>query len=1424
MSTHQRMPVLSLAGGVGRQAANKRLPTEAQELDNVLITTERSAEKRPGLEHIAGSDQNYVDQATETTDTPAPGSLLFNYLSDNTTRYVPEEEDRIFFKWISLDQENRYLIGINYSLRLANSLNLTADDKRKFLTVWKLNKTLKRMELQDFDFDSITLDHYNYIVNSQTSKLAEEVLEFALFGSALILLNKSVEAGYRENMRRNIDGTYKNTVVDLTNTTKRMYAYAAAGEGFAGLEYYDSTGIKSTKTLAGVSEFGNEFGVQPSQYVFILFTTAGVEVARYRNTKFLEPNKTVNIPVDDLELISGTAPVVTGNNTIEYKFKVEKRVRDLQGQAVKYRSSSLPDTVGKNLVPISLTTRLDALNNNPIDKLFGTEKTVHLLDNTVSSDPAGNVKDVSAAVTGDKYYGDKFFITRGSVFYSVELNEYDTAKEPGSLQPSNIDAADTYEINLSDLQVTQKLRPLKSFKATGVVTNSDKEITNAGTVLDADVELSDTPVTLETLKNLIEGAGADATLKIDSSNNRISIVDDSTENLTLTATHENFAGIVGNQNFIDTLGLTNSNSKSIKRIDKDTTLKSFTDSEGAQLITVSATADPADNQAEGINGFILYEEQIANNDGIQEDRILHSISNNDLQSIASNFDAATLEDLAGIIFNSTNGEYVLCYADNFKEVGFTHFQDGFTIIEDGASDNSNGVLIMTYNGGSTTGRTAVLVQDKINDTSVVSSLDVTYTKTGDFATKMGLRNCLRDYKLVVEDKNFNVATQTDLGQSIVSFQNIPVPPEENDTTKVNSAHHTLFSLSEGSKIVTGVQKVTNATVGQKGKGKVYECRERFFDFVPGFYRTVNEPGEGSPYYEPVRAEDEFSVLDERTWPIVLDFDGTTNKWKLVTPSWLPRISGSKQTNPGPSPLIGNTSLERQRKPINALTVWRNRLWFAIDDTVFCSEFGNFFNVFLTDPNTIVDTDVIDIRSSVDKISSINNMIGFYDFLFINTDNDIQFELQGSENQVTPFTAELSPTTFYSTDPFSRPQLLGSQIYFFAPEKIYLYYSTANQSSITQAVETSAHAEGYLPASFGDITTAPTQDMIAMIDKNERNNIYFYTNRFSGDKVLQNSLHRYVFSESFKAWALESFDNYLYIVNTQPFKKSTGSKPNHYFVSRTFLEAENSSVPRLDNLIQMQIRTDNPITGAVDESNTSYDSNTNKTTIILPFADEEIDTVVPVNTWPTAGQAIEAVNNTENGKRTRIVLEGDYSDFASTENQGLIIDANITAEDNQRFLQETVFEEEDQGFLYNPPEDGVSSSMYFGKKFDMNIELSPQLVRDREQNVIDGVLNLRSILTRYDNSGEYDIVVQKRGEETARSVTTKRDPFYKEGLYGQTKLDQIIPVTNEGEFLAKVFGDSESTRVFIKSNSFTPCNITHIEFKGIFKQTYRSTQN
>ena len=48
-----RIPIYTLSGGVGRQAPSKRLPSEAQELDNAIPTLERSIEKRSGSDQLS---------------------------------------------------------------------------------------------------------------------------------------------------------------------------------------------------------------------------------------------------------------------------------------------------------------------------------------------------------------------------------------------------------------------------------------------------------------------------------------------------------------------------------------------------------------------------------------------------------------------------------------------------------------------------------------------------------------------------------------------------------------------------------------------------------------------------------------------------------------------------------------------------------------------------------------------------------------------------------------------------------------------------------------------------------------------------------------------------------------------------------------------------------------------------------------------------------------------------------------------------------------------------------------------------------------------------------------------------------------------------------------------------------------------------
>ena len=66
-----RIPIFSLSGGVSTQPPSKRTPLEAENLDNALITLERSAEKRPGFSIVP--QQSFIGNNQITG-----GRTLFN--------------------------------------------------------------------------------------------------------------------------------------------------------------------------------------------------------------------------------------------------------------------------------------------------------------------------------------------------------------------------------------------------------------------------------------------------------------------------------------------------------------------------------------------------------------------------------------------------------------------------------------------------------------------------------------------------------------------------------------------------------------------------------------------------------------------------------------------------------------------------------------------------------------------------------------------------------------------------------------------------------------------------------------------------------------------------------------------------------------------------------------------------------------------------------------------------------------------------------------------------------------------------------------------------------------------------------------------------------------------------------------------------
>ena len=53
---------------------------------------------------------------------------------------------------------------------------------------------------------------------------------------------------------------------------------------------------------------------------------------------------------------------------------------------------------------------------------------------------------------------------------------------------------------------------------------------------------------------------------------------------------------------------------------------------------------------------------------------------------------------------------------------------------------------------------------------------------------------------------------------------------------------------------------------------------------------------------------------------------------------------------------------------------------------------------------------------------------------------------------------------------------------------------------------------------------------------------------------------------------------------------------------------------------------------------------------------------------------------------------------------------------------------------------------------MNVELSPVYSRDQQNNVVDGVLSLRTLSTRHFNTGDYRIEVAPKGGDFTSSAT------------------------------------------------------------------------
>ena len=474
-----------------------------------------------------------------------------------------------------------------------------------------------------------------------------------------------------------------------------------------------------------------------------------------------------------------------------------------------------------------------------------------------------------------------------------------------------------------------------------------------------------------------------------------------------------------------------------------------------------------------------------------------------------------------------------------------------------------------------------------------------------------------------------------------------------------------------------------------GRGKIYYCNGPYLSLDAGYYRIVSFPegqvesgvtGIGKPYTQKIRTPDWCSVIDKKRMPHRLNF--LNNVFKFEPIQWTPRTVGDRTTNPGPSPFLTPEG-EARHVQLTSIANFRDRLFFSSGDIVFSSQMGVLEDLWIKDPSNVTVSDPIDVRAASNSYAEITAMVPFNLYLFINTKGGVQFELKGDSNLISPLTAEISSTTFYSTADLVDPLTLGSQIYFLDKERLYIYLNQDSREFNT-AIELSNTVRGYLPTNYQDVTTAVAQNYILAVDEDEKNKIYIYCNRFDGGELIQSSFWRYVLSDSDSIFGIKVWDDYLYCVS---------KRGNIWYLMSSLLEQEDEYIPRLDSRSKLTITQTNTTSSGI------------VSTLIVPYLfpdNEDVFVVLSEDFGDLKNSVFKATNKVRSGNTTEITISG----------------INLS--------------------------NHLLKDVYVGSAYSMLIELSPIYLRGEGNNIIEGTLNLKTLTIRHHKTGNYSVQVTRRG--------------------------------------------------------------------------------
>lgn len=501
-----------------------------------------------------------------------------------------------------------------------------------------------------------------------------------------------------------------------------------------------------------------------------------------------------------------------------------------------------------------------------------------------------------------------------------------------------------------------------------------------------------------------------------------------------------------------------------------------------------------------------------------------------------------------------------------------------------------------------------------------------------------------------------------------------------------------------------------------------------------------------------RVDTQFGLITGTPGQVYFDWDASP---------WEDRLVGSEDSNPNPSFVTtrdGNDEVIELRT-ITDVYFYKGRLGFLSGEYVILSEANRFFSFWRTSVRDLIDSDPIDISSSVPRSSRFHSAIPFNDRLIVFSELG-QALLQSGAQALTPTTAGLTSVLEFenlAVQPFTT----GRGIYF--------GYEKNNFSGIREmfpigeglyfdSEDTSAQIPRYITGEIVDIQGSALDDIVVARTDTDKDRLYVHKFYRQGNEKLQAAWFEYQFGADVEEMFF--IDNTLFLI----YRRTEGVFLEKMVIGDGVVDPDATFLIHLDRRISDETAGVTP----------TYDAVSDTTEFTLPY-DIESGQTMQVVTRETA---------TDNGG---IILQIDSIDTAVSGSHTITVNGDQT-----------------------------TTPVWIGEVFTMTYEFSSAALRVPTRNgsvsTVEGRFQVRFGNVNYADSSYFKVLVTPDGGTTYTYE-------FSGSVVGSSSLvaNQLALVT--GTFRFPVASRNTEVTVVIESDAPTPCRLLNAEWLGTYNTRF-----